>query len=125
MARILMVNDESDILEMCALILRERGHEVGIAESEAGAVGCATERRPDLLVLDLVVRGTTGEQVLDSIRARIGPTPLVVVSASADGPDRARSMGADAFVAKPFAEDDLVAAVEATLGARAIHVPES
>jgi DNA-binding response OmpR family regulator len=121
MARILMVNDEDDLLELSTLALGERGHEVIAAKAEAQAVGLAVAHRPDLLLVDLVVPGTSGERVAQAIRQRIGRVPLVVMSASADGAWRARAMGADAFVAKPFAEDDLVATVERLLAPPAAH----
>lgn len=115
MARILIVNDEADLVDLCAMILGERGHEMMEATSEARALELAAGCRPDLLLLDLVVPGTSGERMARALRARAGRVPLVVMSASADGPSRANAMGAEAFLAKPFGEEELVATVERVL----------
>jgi DNA-binding response OmpR family regulator len=115
MAHILVVNDEDDLLQLCALTLAEQGHDVFTANTEEGAVDLAAKRRPDVLLLDLVIPFTCGEQVWEAIRQRAGAMPLVVMSASSDGPERARAMRADAFIAKPFTEEKLIATIAGIL----------
>jgi DNA-binding NtrC family response regulator len=119
-ATIVVVNDEEELLEMCADLLRDHGHRVFATCHPEQAPGLVQDHRPDVLLLDLIVPRSSGEQVLQSVVQRVGRVPLVVMSASADGAERARKMGAQAFLPKPFDEGALLAAVE-----RAIHAAPS
>ncbi len=63
---------------------------------------------------------SSGEHVLESIERAVGRPAVVVMSASVDGEDRARAMGADTFLAKPFTEQGLISAVDRVLSRTAI-----
>ena len=115
MANVLIVNDEPDLIELCSMILEDHGHRTSSALDESHAVDLAKSCSPEVLLLDLVVPGTSGEHVLESIEREAGRPSVVVMSASVDGEERARAMGADTFLAKPFTEQGLVSAIDRAL----------
>ncbi|HEY3821911.1 MAG TPA: response regulator [Polyangiaceae bacterium] len=120
MTVVLVVNDERDLMEACAMALEALGYEVIVSPHMTVAAKLAREKCPDVVLLDLVMPGMMGEEVLHKIREQVGPVPVVVMSASDDGPERAKRMGAEAFLTKPFGQQALGAAVQQALqGARA------
>lgn len=119
MALVMVVNDEPDLMEACGMALRDLGHDVVIAPHATLAATIAEEKRPDVVLLDLVIPGTSGEEILRLIQKKIDSVPVVVMSASADGPDRARRMEAEAFLVKPFDDVLLGQAVDRALHAEA------
>jgi CheY-like chemotaxis protein len=120
MARVLVVDDEPDVLLLCRLNLEQHGHEVFEAGNGQEALRVVRERRPDLIVLDLMLPGVDGYGVLEALRSE-GSTPGVKVlvlsakSLQADR-DRSRQLGAEAFLTKPFLPDDLCRTVDRMLG---------
>src|SRR4051812_43518675 len=102
MASILLVNDEPDLLEICRMVLESEGHSVAATTDSVRARELA--ETADLVLLDLVMPGTTGEAVLRSFREspKTRNVPVVVVSALEDARERAEAMGADGYMAKPF-----------------------
>ena len=120
MARVLVVDDEPDVLLLCRLNLEQHGHEVFEAGNGEEALRVLRERRPDLIVLDLMLPGVDGYGVLEALRSE-GSTPGVKVlvlsakSLQADR-DRSRQLGAEAFLTKPFLPDDLCRTVDRMLG---------
>jgi CheY-like chemotaxis protein len=120
MARVLVVDDEPDVLLLCRLNLEQHGHEVFEAANGEEALRVVRERRPDLIVLDLMLPGVDGYGVLEALRSE-GWTPGVKVlvlsakSLQADR-DRSRQLGAEAFLTKPFLPDDLCRTVDRMLG---------
>jgi two-component system, OmpR family, alkaline phosphatase synthesis response regulator PhoP len=123
MARVLVVDDEPDVLLLCRLNLEQQGHEVFEAGNGEEALRVVRERRPDLIVLDLMLPGVDGYGVLEALRSE-GSTPGVKVlvlsakSLQADR-DRSRQLGAEAFLTKPFLPDDLCRTVDRMLGLEA------
>jgi len=120
MARILLINDEPDLLEMCGLVLEGAGHEAvsAFGDSHALQLAHAENERPDVVLLDLVMPRVSGEEVFRRVRrspdtARI---PIVIMSALPDGEEITEEIGADAFLEKPFDPDALLAAVSKALG---------
>jgi len=117
-ARVLIVDDELDIRETIAELLRLEGHEPFEATDGEQALVRCRQLRPDLVLLDLMMPGMNGwdfrrAQLRDPIIAAI---PVVVVSAVA----RSRDLPADGFLQKPFSLDDLLALVRRV--ARPYHV---
>jgi len=115
--KILIVDDEVDILHFLELVLRERGYDVATAGSGREAVELARKVRPDLVLLDIMMPQMDGWEVLkllrvDDVTARI---PVAMVSARTDPKDRVQGLqeGAVDYICKPFALDDLIAKVEA------------
>ena len=117
MSRILIVDDEPDILLMLRMGLEDEGHDVVMAADGEMAMAKIGEQRPDLVVLDLMMPLLDGYGVLDRLRSVEDPPPVIVLSAKNERADvdRAMGLGATEFVAKPFDLDRLVALVEATL----------
>ena len=120
MARVLVVDDEPDVLLLCRLNLEQRGHDVLEAPNGDVALERAREGAPDVVVLDLMLPGMDGYQVLRSLRAGEGTSaiPVVVLTAKSLQADRERSreLGAAAFLTKPFLPEELCDMVDRVLG---------
>jgi two-component system OmpR family response regulator len=117
MARVLIVNDEIDLLKLCAETLREAGYEADFVAGGHAAVDCARRRRPDLIVVDWVMPDMDGNAVLARLKGHpeTRDIPVLAMSALPDGELRAQLAGADHFLPKPFDIDDLVNAVNYVL----------
>jgi DNA-binding response OmpR family regulator len=109
MARILIVDDEVDLVEACTLALEGEGHAVSSVTDARQALDTARHEHPDLVMLDWLMPGCDGGTVLAQLRADdgIASTPVLVISALPDGAARASAAGADAFLGKPFDADQL------------------
>ena len=113
--RILVVDDEPGIRDVCRLYLERDGYEVVEAGGMAEAEDACRRWRPDLVVLDLMLPDGNG---LDLCRRLVAQgLPVVVLTARTDEPDRVLGLelGADDYVTKPFSPRELVARVRAVL----------
>ena len=118
--RILAVNDDASILELVSDVLTERDMEVRTASSGEEALELL-EREPfDLILLDIMLGGVSGLEVCRRVRDRVS-CPILFLSAKDDVKDivKGLGLGADDYVTKPFALEELVARVQAHLRARA------
>ncbi|MFL5578363.1 MAG: response regulator [Gemmatimonadaceae bacterium] len=117
--RILVVDDEPDIVALVAYHLAKSGYRVSTAANGADALAVARHERPALLVLDLMLPGMSGFDVLEQLRADDGTreTAVLLLTARKDEPDRIRglSLGADDYLTKPFSPQELVLRVGAIL----------
>ena len=113
MARVLVVDDEPDILLLHRLNLEAAGHEVLLAADGQRALQRIADDAPDLVVLDVMMPVLDGWGVLDELRLQESAPPVLVVSAksSQEDIDRAVASGALAYLAKPFNADQLLATV--------------
>src|SRR3990170_3466613 len=120
MARILVVEDERDIADFIARGLILKGYEVDAAHDGEEALARARERRPDLVVLDLMLPGVDGIEVCRRLRAA-GDVPIIILTARDSVADKVRGLdaGADDYVTKPFAFDELLARIRAALRRKA------
>jgi len=120
MARILVVEDERDIADFIARGLILKGYEVDAAHDGEEALALARERRPDLVVLDLMLPGVDGIEVCRRLRAA-SDVPIIILTARDSVADKVRGLdaGADDYVTKPFAFDELLARVRAALRRKA------
>ncbi|HKW42193.1 MAG TPA: response regulator [Gemmatimonadales bacterium] len=117
--RILVVDDEADITALVAYHLAKAGYRVTTAANGRDALRAAREERPDLVVLDLMLPGFSGYDVLAELRRRDETKDLgvILLTARKDEPDRIKglSLGADDYLPKPFSPPELVLRVGAVL----------
>jgi len=116
--KILIADDDPQILRALRITLSARGYEVVTAQDGREALKLATDRHPDIIVLDLGMPGVTGIEVIEAVRAW-SAVPILVVSGRSDSVDKVEALdaGADDYVTKPFAADELLARIRA-LGRR-------
>lgn len=114
--RILVVDDEPNILSTLAPLLRARGYEVLTAMTGRAAVESLERETPDLIVLDLGLPDIDGVEVCRIVR-ETSNVPILVLSAREAEGDKVRALdvGADDYVTKPFGAEELVARVRAAL----------
>ncbi|MFI6347548.1 response regulator transcription factor [Streptomyces sp. NPDC050560] len=115
-ARVLVVDDDPTVAEVVEGYLTRAGHAVVRAADGPAALARAGERRPDLVVLDLMLPGMDGLEVCRRLRED-GPVPVVMLTARGDEDDRILGLevGADDYVTKPFSPRELVLRVESVL----------
>lgn len=115
-ARILVVDDEPDIVELVAMYLADAGYEVLRADTGTEALRLVAEARPDLVLLDLMLPEVDGWEVCRRLRAE-GALPVIMLTARGDPVDAVRGLdlGADDYLVKPFYGLELVARVRAVL----------
>jgi DNA-binding response OmpR family regulator len=120
MARILVIDDEPELVRFVERALVGDGHEVASAYDGAIGLGMALNDQPDLVVLDLVMPGVDGRHVLRALHAARPETRVLVLSAESDVGARVELLEAGAvdFLGKPFAIGELLARVRARLAAR-------
>lgn len=116
MTRVLIVDDEPQILRALATNLRTRGYEVDLAADGQTAVLAATARPPDAVILDLGLPDMDGVRVIDAIRGW-SDVPILVLSVRGQQSDKITALdaGADDYVTKPFAMGELLARLRAAL----------
>jgi two-component system KDP operon response regulator KdpE len=114
--RILVVDDEPNILATMAPLLRSRGYEVLTAMSGHAALESVQRDAPDLVILDLGLPDLDGVVVCSQIRETRN-TPIVVLSARGTEKDKVRALdaGADDYVTKPFGTEELLARIRVAL----------
>jgi two-component system, OmpR family, KDP operon response regulator KdpE len=114
--RILLVDDEPNILGTLAPLLRARGYDVFTAMNGRAALEAVDRDKPDLIVLDLGLPDTDGVDLCREIREQQS-VPIVVLSARGAEGDKVRALdvGADDYVTKPFGADELLARIRAAL----------
>jgi two-component system phosphate regulon response regulator PhoB len=118
-AHILVVDDEADISALVAYHLARESYRVRTAASGPEAIGAIEAQTPDLVVLDLMLPGMSGLEVLQEIRRRDewSGIPVILLTARREERDRVEGLrlGADDYVAKPFSPQELVLRVGAVL----------
>ena len=117
--RILVVDDEPDITALVAYHLAKTGYRVSTATNGADALRSAREERPDIVVLDLMLPGLSGYEVLAELRKRdeTRDVGVILLTARREEADRIRglSLGADDYLTKPFSPHELALRVAALL----------
>ncbi len=116
--KILIADDDPQIVRALRITLGARGYEVVTASDGKAALDAATRTHPDIVVLDLGMPGLTGVQVIQALRGWT-KVPILVVSGRSESWDKVAALdaGADDYVTKPFAADELLARIRA-LGRR-------
>lgn len=119
MSQILIAEDDRDIAELMRHYLVRAGHGADVVASGSDVVGRIRDRRPDLLLLDLMLPGMHGLEICRALRADPATSrlPIIMVTARGEEGDRIAGLdtGADDYVTKPFSPKELVARVAALL----------
>ncbi len=112
---VLVVDDEPTIGEVVSAYLERAGYDTRVAADGPAALEAVAERRPDLIVLDLMLPGLDGLEVMRRVRHRT--TAIILLTAKGEEADRVIGLrlGADDYVVKPFSPAELVARVDAVL----------
>ena len=117
--RILIVEDEPNIVTSLEYLMKREGFEVEVAVDGESGLRLAREKAPDVVLLDIMLPGMNGFEVCEKLRADPACKGMKVVMLTAKGrqADNARGMaaGADLYVTKPFSTRDLVAQVKQLL----------
>jgi two-component system response regulator ResD len=124
---VLVVDDEPTIVEVVGRYLERAGYETLGAADGPQALRLAAEHRPDLVVLDVMLPGIDGIEVMRALHERPGPrTPVILLTARGEESDRLVGLreGADDYVVKPFSPAELVARADAVLR-RALPEPDA
>jgi len=123
MTRVLVVDDEPQIVRALRINLTARGHEVATALTGTEALRVAASFRPEVVILDLGLPDLDGTAVIEGLRGWT-TAPIIVLSARTDSGDKVAALdaGADDYVTKPFGMDELLARLRAAVR-RASSVP--
>jgi two-component system phosphate regulon response regulator PhoB len=123
-ARLLVVDDDAEHAEICALLLRRRGFVVAVATNGDDAVTLAGALHPDLILLDLYMPAVDGFSTAEHLHGRdeTRNVPIIVLSACAEMiATRAAALGVVDWLPKPFRAADLITCVERSLSRGAPH----
>ena len=115
--KILIVDDEPDILEFLQVILEEEGYVVLITEKGEFLEKLCNEGLPDLILLDMLLSGKDGREIVKQLKHQEDTKhiPVIMLSAHPTARQTALEAGADDFIAKPFDIDDLLSIVALNL----------
>ena len=119
-ARVLIAEDEPNLVESLSFILSREGYEVSAVFDGDAVLERMRSDRPAVLILDVMLPGRTGFEVLKLIKTdpSLCGTPVMVLTAKGQERDRktAEELGADAFVTKPFSNQDVVDRIKRLAG---------
>jgi DNA-binding response OmpR family regulator len=118
--RILIADDEPNIVTSLEFLMEQAGYETKVATNGQEAIDLAVSFRPDLVLLDIMFPAKSGYEVCQRLKSEPATRSIKVVIVSAKGRDvevaKALELGADAYIAKPFSTRELVAKVREMLG---------
>src|SRR5207247_289716 len=119
-ATVLVVDDDAENVAILGTMLLEHGYEVRIARDGRSALESVRQQRPDVILLDVMMPGVPGTQVLHYLKLdpRSASIPVVMVTARVEDPDLLAGYegGADYYVTKPFTARDILYAIGLVLG---------
>lgn len=114
--KVLIAEDEKNIVESLSFILKREGYEVSAIFDGAQVIDAVTANPPDIVILDVMLPQTNGFEILKQLRGtpQIAGLPVIVITAKGQSQDRATAanLGADVFLSKPFSNKDIVAEVK-------------
>lgn len=125
--RILIVEDEVNLAEALSQILKKHHYSVDVVHDGQEGLDNALSGIYDLLLLDIMLPGMDGITLLKTIRTGGIPTPVIMLTAKGEIPDKITGLdhGADDYVAKPFSTEELLARIRAALRRKGEVVPEN
>ena len=116
---ILIVEDEVSVVVAIQFLMEQQGYSVLVAKKGEDALDLIYQKKPDLVLLDVMLPGMNGWEVCENIRSNpaFGDIKIVFLTARGDEDEIARSLalGANAYIIKPFSNDHLIAKVKALL----------
>lgn len=114
--RVLIIEDDADAADVLKAYLLREGYSIEIAGNGLMGLERFDRWKPDLILLDIMLPGMNGTEILAAVR-RAGNTPVIMITAMADAPDRIGALryGADDYVVKPYHPGEVVARVQAVL----------
>ncbi len=123
---VLVVDDDAHIRELCALYLVNAGFRVSQAGDGDQGLALVERDRPDLVVLDVMLPGMDGWEVLGRIRQQSTWLPVMMLTAVGDEADRIAGleMGADDYLTKPFSPKEMTARIKAILRRASLVIPQ-
>ncbi len=117
--RILVIDDEGDVLDLIAMHLRAEGYDVSLADSGPVGLERVKQNRPDAIILDLMLPNMDGMEVCKQLKADSStrPIPIIMLTARVQATDRVTGLeiGADDYVTKPFSPRELTLRVKSVL----------
>jgi two-component system, OmpR family, response regulator len=125
--RVLVVDDEANIVEVISMALRYQGFEVETAGTGRDAVAAVTRFKPHLMVLDVMLPDMEGFEVAERLGAQRAGVPIIFLTARDSTEDKVRGLtgGGDDYVTKPFSLEELVARIRTILRRTGLASPES
>jgi two-component system, OmpR family, KDP operon response regulator KdpE len=116
MTRVLVIDDDRQLLRALRINLSVRSYEVATAATGSGGLRAAAEQHPDVVILDLGLPDISGTDVLAGLRGWM-TAPVIVLSARTDSADKVGALdaGADDYMTKPFGMDELLARLRAAV----------
>lgn len=118
--KVVLIEDERNIIEAISFILTRDGWDVKTHSNGHDAVDAVRDRRPDLVILDVMLPGKSGFDILQEIRgdAELGATPVLMLTARGQEKDRERAerAGASRYMTKPFSNAEVLKAVRDLVG---------
>jgi DNA-binding response OmpR family regulator len=118
--KILIADDEPNIVTALEFLLERNGYEVVIARNGSAALKLVEEHKPDLVLLDLMMPVKSGYEVCQRMRERADWRQIKIIMLTAKGRDvemsKGLSIGADLYITKPFSTQELVAKINGLLG---------
>lgn len=117
MRRVLIVEDEKNIVDILRFNLKKEGYETLEAYDGPTGLRLALDERPDLVLLDLMLPGMNGFEVCKTLRAQGRSTPVLIITAREAEKDKilGLDLGADDYITKPFSVKELMARVKANI----------
>jgi two-component system OmpR family response regulator len=125
--RVLVVDDEPNIVDVISMALRFQGFDVASAATGAAAISAVAAFKPDLIVLDVMLPDMEGFDVAERLGAQRTRVPILFLTArdATDDKIRGLSIGGDDYVTKPFSLEELVARIRTILRRSGLAEPES
>ena len=112
--RILVVDDDLDILNIMSISLKDKGYEVEGTANGDEAISRAERFKPDLIIMDIYLSGTNGKDICKKLKEtkKTSSIPIILISASTQLKNTVRECGANGFLNKPFENADLFYGVD-------------